>query len=114
MQKQKVLIIDDEVDFCMIMQSYFSKKNCEVTITYTLMEGMQALNNIKPDILFLDNNLPDGHGWEFVEEIVEKFPQLKIYLISAYRREKDFSNPFPNTTVWEKPLSIGILNSHFQ
>ena len=98
----------------MIMQSYFSNKNYEVFLTYTLQDGLQVLYEKRPDILFLDNNLPDGQGWEFIEEIVEKFPHIKIYLISAYRQKKDFSNPFPNTVVWEKPLSIGMLNSHFQ
>ena len=113
MQKSKVLIIDDEVDFCMLMQSYFSKKNYEVFLTYTLERGLQMLDDKKPDILFLDNNLPDGRGWEFVNEIVEKNPQIKIILISAYRQKKDFPSTFPNVTVWEKPLSIALLNSQF-
>ena len=113
MLKSKVLIIDDEVDFCMIMGNYFSKKNYDVFLAYTLREGLKLVNEVKPEILFLDNNLSDGQGWECVDEIVEKIPQIKIYLISAYRQKKDFSNPRPNTIVWEKPISLGQLNSHF-
>ena len=40
MDKKKVLIIDDEVDFCLIMQFYLSKKNCDVSISHTLHEGL--------------------------------------------------------------------------
>jgi DNA-binding response OmpR family regulator len=113
MLKSKVLIIDDEVDFCMIMENYFSKKNYDVFLAYTLRDGLKLVNEVKPEILFLDNNLSDGQGWEHADEIVEKIPQIKIYLISAYRQKKDFSNPLPNAVVWEKPISLGLLNSQF-
>ena len=113
MSKIKVLIVDDEVDYCLIMKSYFEKKNYEVFLAFTLNEGIHKLQESNPDLLFLDNNLPDGSGWQRVEEFVEKFPHLKIYLVSAYLQKKDFTSPSPSVTVWEKPLSLNLLNEHF-
>ena len=82
---KRVLIIDDETDFCLLMKNYFIRKNYEVHIFHTLAEGMKNMETIKPDIIFLDNNLPDGLGWEKTEYISKHFPHTRINLISAYQ-----------------------------
>ena len=109
--KKKVLIIDDEVDFCTIMKGFLERKNYEVYLAYNLQGGLFMINDSRPDILFLDNNLPDGQGWQYVEQIVEKNPHLKVYLISAHQSKSSFTSPNKNITVWEKPISLQLLNA---
>ena len=113
MTNLKIIIIDDEVDYCTILKSYFQQKDYEVFLAFTLKEGLEMVNSVHPDILFLDNNLPDGKGWPHVDSIVEKNPHIRAYLISAYQQKSDFSSPSPNVTVWEKPLSLNLLNQNF-
>ena len=113
MIRPKILIVDDESDYCSIMEGYFKERNYDVSLAYTLNEGLSKIDEIKPDILFLDNNLPDGQGWKYVDGIVEKYPQIRIYLISAYRQKSDFATTSSNITVWEKPISLNMLNSVF-
>lgn len=113
MLKLKVLFVDDETDFCLLMKNFFTKKNYDVSLAYTLKDGLDQLETVQPDILFLDNNLPDGKGWDHVDEIVEKNPHTRIYLASAhYKGEVIFTN-YPQVTVWEKPLSMSLLSSTF-
>jgi len=114
MLKIKILIIDDEEDYCMILKNYFSQRNCEVSLAYTLKQGVQLLHHNTFDILFLDNNLPDGNGWQIVDRILEEMPQLKIYLISAYKHKTDFTGNSSQVTVWEKPISFQLLGSIFK
>ena len=111
--KQKVLIIDDEVDFCMIMKGYFDKKRYETLVAYDLRNGLALIQASKPDVLFLDNNLPDGQGWKCVDEIVEKNPHLKLFLISAHQSKSSFITLNKNIVVWEKPISLQLLNEVF-
>jgi DNA-binding response OmpR family regulator len=113
MLKQTILIIDDEIDYSMILKNYFTKRNYEVHVSYLLKEGLEKIDLIRPDILFLDNNLPDGKGWTHVEEIVEKNPHLRIFLVSAYHQRGDYSSPSSNVIVWEKPLSMSQLREVF-
>ena len=54
MTRKKVLIIDDEVDLCLLMKTYFLRKNYEVYIAHTLADGMSRLNELVPDFLFID------------------------------------------------------------
>ena len=109
MLKLKILIIDDEADYCAIMKSYFQAKQHLVSLATTLREGLEALEKIQPDILILDNNLPDGTGWEHVGDITAKMPSLKIYLISAHHQKPDFAALSNNITIWEKPISFSLL-----
>jgi DNA-binding NtrC family response regulator len=108
---QKILIIDDEEDYCMILEKYFRSKNYQVSLGFSVKDCLQLLEKVKPDILFLDNNLPDGRGWSLINSITENYPSLKIYLISAYHKSFDsISPPNGNITVWEKPITFGLLN----
>ena len=111
--KEKVLIVDDEIDFCIIMKGYFEKKDYEVYLAYNLQTGLFIIDEAQPNILFLDNNLPDGQGWKYVEQIVEKNPHLKVYLISAHQNKSSFNSPNKNIVVWEKPISMQVLNNAF-
>ena len=111
MAKKKVLIIDDEVDFCLLMQFYLSKKNCEVRISHTLQDGLGLLKNCEPDIIILDNNLPDGLGWPAAKNILDAVPDVHLFLISANKPtlKPDINNS--NCQVVEKPISISQIDN---
>ena len=106
MDKKKVLIIDDEVDFCLLMQFYLTKRNCEVSISHTLEDGLYELQSKNPDIIILDNNLPDGLGWPEANNILAQNPKIQLFLISA---NKPSSKQYQNNShlhIVEKPISI--------
>ena len=110
---KKVLIVDDEVDLCLLLQQFLSKRNCEVHVAHSLTEGLNKLDAIRPDALMLDNNLPDGMGWDVAEQIRQKFPQMNITLISAYRLAKDFKYNFDKSIQFlEKPISLNDIENY--
>ncbi len=108
--RKKVLIIDDEVDLCLLMKTYLSRKNYEVYYFHTLKEGISQVPKILPDIIFLDNNLPDGLGWDKASDLLEKYPSIQLHLISAYHPSTPdlHSKPFK---VWEKPITLKDLET---
>ena len=112
MPGRKILIIDDETDFCLLLKAYFVRKKYDVYLSYSLNQGMRLLEEIKPDIIFLDNNLPDGFGWEKVEAIKKIFPLIDLNLISAYEYDPPKIN-FPDIHIWEKPLQLNELSKVF-
>ncbi|HWB28665.1 MAG TPA: response regulator [Chitinophagaceae bacterium] len=108
--KKKVLIIDDEQDFGLLLKGFFSRKKYDVQLAYTIEDGMKALNENVPDYIFLDNNLPDGLGWGEVDYIMNNYPKVQLNLISAYNKPGKKSGPFK---ILEKPLSLDDLNRMF-
>ena len=118
-RKKKVLIIDDEVDFCLLMQFYLSKKNCEVSFSHTLKDGLGSIRNKTPDIVILDNNLPDGLGWPAAKNILDAAPEVHLFLISANKpsNKDDINNDNINNGhfhVVEKPISISQIDNFLQ
>jgi DNA-binding NtrC family response regulator len=113
MDKKKVLIIDDEVDFCLLMQFYLSKKNCDVSISHTLRDGLGLVRNSAPDIVILDNNLPDGLGWPAAKNILEAAPGVHLFLISANKpgNKPDCDGRDGQCHVVEKPISISQIDN---
>lgn len=109
--KKKVLIIDDEVDFCFLLKSYLSKKNYKISLANTLYKGLEMLEEEEPDIIFLDNNLPDGLGWEQIDFIKQAHPQVMLNLISAYKYTYPV-NEAPKLKVLEKPLDLRKLDEY--
>ena len=109
---KKILIIDDEADFCLLLRSYFTRRKYEVYFSYSLTQGLQMLDTVHPDVVFLDNNLPDGSGWDVAEEIKSKFPGIELNLISAYRHDPPNCN-MSGIHVWEKPMQLNELSKRF-
>lgn len=105
---KRVLIIDDEVDLCVLIKKYLNKKHHEVYIAHSLSDGLLQLHALQPDSLLLDNNLPDGMGWKSVESIHSNFPTMKILLISAFKSTESEEVAFIKygIHVSEKPLSL--------
>jgi DNA-binding response OmpR family regulator len=110
MKKRKVLIIDDEEDFGMLMKRFFSQKNYDVYVAYTISDGLKLLDEHLPDIIFLDNNLPDGYGWDKTDYILSTYPQTQLNLISALNVPKTSSSSF---RILEKQMLLKELPKMF-
>lgn len=109
-ERRKVLIIDDEVDLCLLLKGYFQKKDFDVFIAHTLREGIEMADRIIPDLLFIDNNLPDGFGWSEAPALAQRFPSLLINLISAYHPTVPDMPAGAQVHVFEKPISLKDLD----
>lgn len=110
---KRVLIVDDEIDLCLMIRLFLTKKNYEVYIAHTLSEGFRKINSVKPDSLLLDNNLPDGMGWNFAKNIHEQYPEMHITLISAHRAAARFREELSSEIkILEKPISFNDIEQY--
>jgi DNA-binding NtrC family response regulator len=113
MYKKKVLIIDDEQDLCHLMKTYLVELNYDVFLAYTLGSGLSLMEEVGPDIVFIDNNLPDGLGWEKMDYLTEAYPNCKINLISAYKNGiPENANCTSAVKFIEKPMSLTTLKHY--
>ena len=88
-KRLKALIIDDEKDICYLLGCMLEFKNLDARYVYSISDARKVLNTDKPAVIFLDNHLPDGSGMVFIEEIKNKYPDVKIIMISAYDTNSD-------------------------
>lgn len=114
MSRKKIVIIDDEEDLCHLMKTYFLELNHDVFLANTLGSGLTLIKEVSPDVVFIDNNLPDGLGWEKMSYLMEQYPDCKINLISAYDYLPPDLKSRENHTVkiLEKPLRLNTLKDY--
>lgn len=82
-ERKKVLIINDEKDTNLFLSIALKNKGYEIESASELGEGKARGEELKPDLLFLDINLPDGNGLNHIGYFKEKLPHIKVCVISA-------------------------------
>lgn len=109
---KKVLIVDDEEDICYFLSRNLSQRGFMTTSSYSLSEAEKYLATSLPDILLLDNHLPDGRGIDFAKRIHSLYPDLKIIMITAHDSPEDRSTAYHHGIHYflSKPFSIATIN----
>jgi two-component system, OmpR family, response regulator len=85
----KALIIDDEIDICYLLSGILHNTNIDSSYVNTLADAKEALKGQYPEIIFIDNHLPDGMGVDFINHIKMNNPGSKVVMITAYDTQKD-------------------------
>jgi len=81
---QKVLIIEDERDMCLLLNVLLSGNELELDHVNSLLAADEYLQKEQPAVVILDNKLPDGYGVDFISYIKQKYPSIKIIMISGF------------------------------
>jgi DNA-binding response OmpR family regulator len=107
----KALIVDDELDICFLLTGIFKNKNVPAKVANTLAEAKILMEKYKPSILFLDNHLPDGFGFQFLDFVKEHYPETKIAMITANDSPSDKTMAFKKGADYfiGKPFSVSIV-----
>jgi DNA-binding response OmpR family regulator len=112
------LVIDDEVDLCMMIKSFFRRKNKQVDFSTSLKEGLRKFDENQPDVLILDHNLPDGLGIGYIKTFKEKLKlknkPLYIIVMSAMSNLRAKAMENGADCFIDKPLTLHKLNEILQ
>ena len=83
-ERAKILIIDDIPDTVDIVQKLFESEGHEVFTAFTGEEGIRKANQIKPDVILLDINLPGIDGNMALRKIKRENPDQSVVMLTAY------------------------------
>ncbi|MBQ7161381.1 MAG: response regulator transcription factor [Clostridia bacterium] len=78
----KILVVDDEMNICEIIRTYFEKEGYEVKTANDGIEGVSYFKMYDPDLVLLDVMMPKKDGWQVCREIRE-ISQKPIIMITA-------------------------------
>lgn len=120
--KKKVIVIDDNLGILFSIKEALKYKGCEVS-TFETYSGVEEIEKIEPDMIFLDVSLVGCSGREISQELKSntRTKNIPIILITAYHnagkiaeeaRADDFlAKPFELEDLWgmvEKHISKKI------
>ncbi|MCC6417290.1 MAG: sigma-54-dependent Fis family transcriptional regulator [Gemmataceae bacterium] len=80
----KVLIIDDEPGVCYSFRRVVAKQQFQVVIASTVAEGVATFRAVRPSVVVLDLNLPDGSGMDAFRAIRETDSRCPVLFITAH------------------------------
>ncbi|UCD55697.1 MAG: response regulator [Candidatus Omnitrophota bacterium] len=84
MKKPTIVAIDDEIDFIDMLENYFKLRGYKIDIASSATQGLELINNKKPDIVILDLKMPGINGEELLGLLKSKRPKTKVIFVSAF------------------------------
>lgn len=79
----KIVIIDDDKGILNLMKSYLKDVNWESFFCETGNQGLLCIEEVQPDVVFLDIQLPDITGIEVLKKCHHKYPDTKFVMITG-------------------------------
>ncbi len=88
MQKEKILIVDDDIEIRKIVSIYLKNEGYEIIDASDAIEALKTLRNTTIDLIILDIMLPKMDGIEACLKIREQY-QMPIIFLSAKDEDID-------------------------
>ena len=80
----KILLIEDDVAFCKLLEKFLIKKSFEVTTAFSAAEAKSKVKNSEFDMIITDLRLPDYDGILLMTEIKAIHPAVPVLLMTGY------------------------------
>lgn len=80
----KILLIEDDVAFCKLLEKFLIKKSFEVTTAFSAAEAKSKVKNSEFDLIITDLRLPDYDGILLMTEIKAIHPAVPVLLMTGY------------------------------
>ena len=119
----RILVVDDEKDVELLFRQKFRKeirnKSLELVFAFSGQEALEMLEKSNPPnviYIFSDINMPGMTGLELLDQVKEKFPSIKISMISAYGDKDNYEKAIESGAkeFFTKPIDFDSLRSEIR
>lgn len=103
-----LLIIDDEKDMCLLLQRALRTRFAQIEFAHSLSEGAAIAVRMSPNVILLDNNLPDGYGINYIDVFRVDNQSVHIVMVSAMDIRYESIEAGADEFI-DKPVNISVL-----
>lgn len=85
MEKKKILLVEDDVDFAEATKLILESKSYDVIVAYDGQEGLEKVKTEEPKLIILDVMMPGMDGYEVCAKLkaAPKYGRIPILLLTA-------------------------------
>ncbi|WP_194776926.1 response regulator [Pararhodonellum marinum] len=112
----KIVLIDDDPISTFVTEKLISKNikvPCRIFKFQRASDALREIYAIDPNYLFLDLNMPEMTGWDFLEEFEPKKANPEVYILSSSVDERDI-NKAGTYSVVKKYLSKPLIKKYIK
>jgi two-component system KDP operon response regulator KdpE len=86
--KGKILLIEDDVEFAKLTQTWLQNAGYEVFISADGVEGMRRVYSSRPNLVLLDAGIPRMDGWEVCRRIRD-MSEIPVLMVTVNGQKAD-------------------------
>lgn len=90
MNKQRILLVDDHEVVRLGLKALIDRHSHFEVVgeAGSAREAVEKVELLRPDVVVMDIRLPGASGIEACEEIVERFPETKVIMLTSYAEDE--------------------------
>lgn len=113
---KKMLVVDDEMEICEFLKSFFEERDFDVSTAYSGEEAVRTAQEVCPDVVLLDIHLPGMDGLSVLEQIKKISARSKVIMVTAIETNDkiDQAMRLGADNYITKPLSLEYLERDVQ
>ncbi|WP_194852275.1 sigma-54-dependent transcriptional regulator [Nonlabens antarcticus] len=89
LQKENILIVDDDLNILELLQRHLQSWNYHTYKAISVKEAVQILRDSNIDLLITDLKMPEIDGSELIKFVSEHYPQLPKLVVTGYPSVQD-------------------------
>ena len=106
----KILVVDDDGQMGLVLDLVLHESRFELDYAKDLLSADQYFKKQQPLAVILDNKLPDGYGIDFIVYLKQRYPLLKIIMISGFGLAREVALKNGADLFFEKPFNLDDFN----
>ena len=112
----KLLIVDDEIEICEFLKSFFEDRDFKVAIASNGTQALEQVALFHPKVVLLDIQMPGMDGLQVLKKIKEMYPKVKVIMVTAVEAQEKIEEAmrFGADNYITKPLSLEYLEKDVQ
>lgn len=107
--KVKLLVVDDEIAIRTSLSHIFADLQYAVRTAEDGLSALLDIENVVPDVLLSDLNMPIMSGFDLLVEVRRRFPAIRVIAMSGAFSGVEIPNGVAADAFYEKGTSIASL-----
>ncbi|HKX74697.1 MAG TPA: response regulator [Acidimicrobiia bacterium] len=107
--RRRVLIVEDDPTLGALLKGALEAAGHEVAVATSRSAALVAVPDLSPDVICVDLDLPDGTGWQLIDELEKRRITPPMVIVATAGLDASRSRRRPGTFVLTKPFPIDSL-----
>lgn len=108
-ETRRVLVVEDDLRFGTLLCEVLVAAGHRAELAATSAAALVAVEANLPDVICVDIDLPDGTGWELLDELERKAIEPAVVVVTSASIGASTTRHRPGTFILPKPFPIDSL-----